>query len=57
MIFIKACKFNGIKRVVGNLTNLMEYKADEAIKAGVAKPYLGKYSAGTKTKINLKDLK
>jgi len=57
IIFIKACEFNKRKRVVGNITTVIESKAEELFSKQLAREYTGEYPPKRKTKINLKDLK
>lgn len=58
IIFTKACFFNRHKRVVGNITTVIDpKKLDYLLRKGYAKEYNGIYPPNEKTKINLKDLK
>lgn len=58
IIFKKACVFNGHKRVVGMITNVVDQKKlNDLLERGLAEQYNGEYPPTKKTKYNLKKLR
>lgn len=57
IIFIKAHTFNRFKRNVGHITRVREDIAEELVKKGVAKIYMGHFPPIQKIKISLNELK